>query len=75
MTCLEDLLPIVNLAVSDAYLRGGSHLVCHPGCSQCCIGVFAIAQQDAQRLREGLASPRRSPLLPSPHASSDPSHV
>ena len=55
MTCLEDILPIVNLAVADAYLRGGSHLVCRPGCSQCCIGVFPIAQQDAHRLREGLA--------------------
>ena len=54
MIASPDLLPIVNLAVADAYLRGGSHLVCRPGCSQCCIGVFPIAQQDAHRLREGL---------------------
>jgi Fe-S-cluster containining protein len=47
---------IVDAAVADAYLRGGAHLVCHPGCSQCCIGVFPIAQQDAERLREGLAA-------------------
>jgi len=35
--------------------RGGAHLVCRPGCSQCCYGVFPIAQQDGARLREGLA--------------------
>jgi len=28
--------------------------VCRPGCTQCCIGVFAINQLDAQRLRQGL---------------------
>jgi Fe-S-cluster containining protein len=51
----NDLVQIVDAAVADAYLRGGEHLVCRPGCSQCCIGVFPIAQQDAARLREGLA--------------------
>jgi Fe-S-cluster containining protein len=49
------LVQIVDTAVADAYRRGGHHLVCHPGCTQCCIGVFPIAQQDAARLREGLA--------------------
>lgn len=49
------LTQIVDTAVADAYHRGGHHLVCHPGCSQCCIGVFPIAHQDAARLREGLA--------------------
>jgi Fe-S-cluster containining protein len=52
----ETLLQIVDIAVADAYRRGGPHLVCHPGCSQCCIGVFPIAQEDAARLREGLAA-------------------
>jgi Fe-S-cluster containining protein len=52
----ETLIQIVDSAVADAYQRGGHHLVCHPGCSQCCIGVFPIAQEDAARLREGLAS-------------------
>jgi Fe-S-cluster containining protein len=51
----SNLIQIVDAAVADAYLRGGAHLVCHPGCSQCCIGVFPIAHQDAARLREGLA--------------------
>jgi Fe-S-cluster containining protein len=51
----DTLVQIVDTAVADAYRRGGSHLVCKPGCSQCCIGVFPIAHQDAARLREGLA--------------------
>jgi Fe-S-cluster containining protein len=51
----ETLVQIVDTAVADAYQRGGPHLVCHPGCSQCCIGVFPIAHEDAARLREGLA--------------------
>jgi len=51
----EAFVQIVDLAVADAYQRGGSHLVCHPGCSQCCIGVFPIAHEDAARLRKGLA--------------------
>ena len=49
------LIQIVDTAVADAYRRGAPHLPCAPGCSQCCIGVFPIAQQDAARLREGLA--------------------
>jgi Fe-S-cluster containining protein len=52
----ETLVQIVDTAVADAYRRGGHHLVCHAGCSQCCIGVFPIAHQDAARLREGLAA-------------------
>jgi Fe-S-cluster containining protein len=52
----QTLIQIVDTAVADAYRRGGHHLVCHPGCSQCCIGVFPIAHQDAARLREGFAA-------------------
>jgi Fe-S-cluster containining protein len=48
------LIQIVDTAVANAYQRGGHHLVCRPGCSQCCIGVFPIAQEDAARLRQGL---------------------
>ena len=54
------LVQIVDTAVADAYQRGGPHLVCHPGCSQCCIGVFPIAHEDAARLREGLTSLEQS---------------
>jgi Fe-S-cluster containining protein len=52
----ETLVQIVETAVADAYRRGDPHLVCKPGCSQCCIGVFPIAHEDAHRLREGLAT-------------------
>ena len=50
-----NLIQIVDAALASAVERSGAHLVCHPGCSQCCVGVFPIAQQDAARLREGLA--------------------
>lgn len=49
------LVQIVDAAFADAAERSGSHLACRPGCTQCCIGVFAISQLDAQRLRGGLA--------------------
>jgi Fe-S-cluster containining protein len=50
----QTLVQIVDAAVASAYQRGGPHLACHPGCSQCCIGIFPISQQDAFRLREAL---------------------
>lgn len=40
--------------MADAYRRGGPHLLCKPGCSQCCVGVFPIAHEDAARLCEGM---------------------
>jgi len=51
---IETLVQIVDAALASATERGDHHLACHPGCSQCCIGVFPIAQQDAARLRDGL---------------------
>lgn len=62
---MPTLIQIVDTAVADAYLRGFPHLPCEPGCSQCCIGVFPIAQQDAARLREGLAqaSPEKAAAI------------
>lgn len=48
------LLQIVDAALADTARRSGEWLVCKPGCTQCCIGVFAINQLDAARLREGL---------------------
>jgi Fe-S-cluster containining protein len=54
MPSSSTLVQIVDAQVADAYRRGGHHLVCKPGCSQCCIGVFPIAHEDAARLREGL---------------------
>jgi Fe-S-cluster containining protein len=50
------LVQIVDSALADAARRSGKWLVCRPGCTQCCIGVFPINQLDAVRLREGLAN-------------------
>jgi Fe-S-cluster containining protein len=49
------LIQIVDAALADATRRSGEWLVCRPGCTQCCIGVFPINQLDAVRLRSGLA--------------------
>ena len=51
----RQLIQIVDAALADATRRSGSWLVCRPGCTQCCIGVFAISQLDALRLQHGLA--------------------
>ena len=50
------LIQIVDASLADATRRSGEWLVCRPGCSQCCVGVFAINQLDAARLRRGLES-------------------
>ena len=51
----EKLVQIVDAALLDAEWRSGEWLICKPGCTLCCIGVFAIDQTDALRLRDGLA--------------------
>ena len=51
----QHLVQIVDAATADAAHRAGAWLKCAPGCTQCCIGVFAISQLDAERLRAGLA--------------------
>ena len=56
----ETLIQIVTAALASATTRSGPHLVCHPGCYQCCIGVFPIPQEDAARLREGLLALEQS---------------
>ncbi len=48
------LIQIVDSALADVTRRSGAWLVCRPGCTQCCIGVFPINQLDAERLRRGL---------------------
>lgn len=50
----QQLVQIVDAALADSAHRSGDWLVCRPGCTQCCIGVFAISQLDAERLRSGL---------------------
>lgn len=54
------LIQIVDAALASAVQRSGDHLVCRPGCTQCCHGIFPISQQDAARLREGLRLLQRS---------------
>jgi Fe-S-cluster containining protein len=59
------LIQIVDAALADATRRSGEWLMCRPGCTQCCVGVFAISQLDAVRLQRGLADlektdPRRA---------------
>jgi Fe-S-cluster containining protein len=51
---IVDIVGVVDAAMADAARRSGGHLVCKPGCSQCCVGVFPIAQEDADRLYRGL---------------------
>lgn len=51
-----ELVQIVDAATADAARRSGAWLRCAPGCTQCCIGVFAISQLDAARLRDGLSA-------------------
>jgi Fe-S-cluster containining protein len=50
----QKLVQIVDAALADATRRGGPWIVCRPGCTQCCFGVFSISQLDAARLRHGL---------------------
>jgi Fe-S-cluster containining protein len=54
------LIQIVDAALADASRRSGEWLVCRPGCTQCCVGVFAINQLDAVRLQQGLAALEKS---------------
>jgi len=50
----QKLIQIVDAALADATRRSKGWLVCRKGCTQCCIGVFAINQLDAARLQCGL---------------------
>jgi len=51
----QKLIQIVDAALADTTRRSKGGLVCRKGCTPCCIGVFAINQLDAVRLRRGLA--------------------
>jgi Fe-S-cluster containining protein len=48
------LVQIVDSALADTATRSGPWLSCRIGCTQCCVGVFAINQLDAVRLQDGL---------------------
>ncbi len=51
---MSDLFPILDAALQHTTEQSGAWLACHPGCYQCCVGVFAISQLDAENLRAGL---------------------
>ncbi len=44
----------MDAALADAARRSGDWLACRPGCTQCCVGVFAINSLDVARLRAGI---------------------
>jgi Fe-S-cluster containining protein len=48
------LVQILDAALADTARRSGDWLVCKPGCTPCCVGVFAINQLDAARLQQGM---------------------
>ncbi|HEX6823030.1 MAG TPA: YkgJ family cysteine cluster protein [Candidatus Sulfotelmatobacter sp.] len=50
----QKLIQIVDAALAEVRRRSGDWLACRPGCTQCCVGVFAINQLDAARLQRGL---------------------
>lgn len=50
----HSFVALVDGAFVDAAVRSGAHLLCRPGCTQCCIGAFAIGPADSLRLTEGL---------------------
>jgi Fe-S-cluster containining protein len=56
----RELVQIMDAALVDAARRAGPWLVCRLGCTQCCVGAFAINALDVLRLREGMAELRRS---------------
>lgn len=54
------LVQIVDAALADVARRSGEWLVCKLGCTQCCVGVFAINPLDALRLKHGFAELERT---------------
>ncbi len=69
------LVQIIDSALAEAARKSGEWLVCRPGCTQCCMGPFAINQLDAERLRHGLGEletrdPQRATKVKTPNAGS-----
>lgn len=52
---IPGLFPIIESALTRASAQSGPWLACRAGCCQCCVGVFAISQLDAETLCTGLA--------------------
>jgi Fe-S-cluster containining protein len=56
----RELVQIVDAALAATSQKAGAWIACRPGCTQCCVGAFAINALDASRLRAGLAELRHS---------------
>jgi len=54
------LVQIMNASFAEAAKRAGTHLLCRPGCSQCCHGAFVLSPLDALRLSAGMEALRES---------------
>jgi Fe-S-cluster containining protein len=52
----RQLLAGIAASMDDAARRSGDWIACRIGCTQCCVGPFAISQLDALRLRQGMAA-------------------
>ena len=52
----KKLIQIVDAALADTTRSSGDWLACRRGCTQCCIGAFAINQLDVLRLQRGLSA-------------------
>jgi len=50
----RELIQIMDASFAEAARRAGPHLVCRPGCTQCCHGPFPINALDVARLRAGM---------------------
>jgi Fe-S-cluster containining protein len=48
------LVQIMSASFAEAAERAGDHLLCRPGCSQCCHGAFVLSPLDAMRLSAGM---------------------
>jgi Fe-S-cluster containining protein len=53
-----ELLRILDQGFAHSAEVAGEHLVCRPGCTQCCHGAFRINTLDAARLRAGMSELR-----------------
>ena len=49
-------LASLDAAFADSARRSGEHLLCGPGCNQCCTGIFAISALDELRLQAGFTA-------------------
>lgn len=56
----EQLVQIMDAALAKAKRLAGPHLVCRPGCTQCCHGPFRINALDVARLHAGMEALRES---------------